>query len=238
MKKIIDVHSRGKYPANKLSNFFPHRFIFDKIVCCSPEGLLQALKINDFKKQKQVCKLSGKEAKEEGLKYNDIWKETQILWWRGKSYRRDGLEYQKLLDRIYKALSKNFDFQKDLLATGDAKIIHSIGESDLRKTILTEEEFCSRLTNLRTQYLIKEIYMISEFKKHNNFKLPLFRFMGKIPAGKFEFNCVCGCYSGVDNVLGGGDQCIICRECGTRYFFKQQGDHFHLNLRFVEKGRL
>ena len=149
MIDIIDINSGGKYPANALSNFFSHRFVFDRIICLSAEGLLQALKFDDFEEQKQMCKLYGKEAKKKGSQRNKIWQKKQTLWWRGKNYKRGSLEYQNLLDRIFKALAKNFDFQKAILATINAKLIHSIGENNPKKTVLTENEFCSRLTKIR-----------------------------------------------------------------------------------------
>jgi hypothetical protein len=53
--------------------------------------------------------------------------------------------------RAYDALSQNNDFKKALLATGQEILTHSIGKSDSSDTILTEEEFCSRLMKLRNK---------------------------------------------------------------------------------------
>jgi len=69
---------------------------------------------------------------------------------------------------------------------------------------------------------------------NGNAKLPSFRFMRHIPVGRFEFNCVCGYYSGVDHLLNGGNQCIACKKCGKRYIFRQQKNHFHFNIRISE----
>lgn len=57
--------------------------------------------------------------------------------------------YQELLDRAYEALNQNSGFRKALEATGDSSLTHSIGKSDPTHTILTTQEFCSRLLKLR-----------------------------------------------------------------------------------------
>lgn len=64
----------------------------------------------------------------------------------------------------------------------------------------------------------------------NDFYYPSFRFTGEIPTGKFEFNCVCGKYSGPSIKLIKGSQSITCESCGTRFDFVQQRNHFHLNV--------
>lgn len=66
-----------------------------------------------------------------------------------KEYKRDSDEYQELLDRAFDALATNKKFQKALLATGNAVLKHSIGNSDMSNTVLTRREFCSRLTKIR-----------------------------------------------------------------------------------------
>jgi len=48
-------------------------------------------------------------------------------------------------------LAKNTKFRKALLATQNAVLTHSIGKKDKTKTILTTQEFCSRLTRIREQ---------------------------------------------------------------------------------------
>jgi hypothetical protein len=56
-----------------------------------------------------------------------------------------------LVKEAFNALATNRDFQKTLLATGDKRLFHSMGKSDPTKTILTEEEFCSILTEVRAK---------------------------------------------------------------------------------------
>ncbi len=41
---FLNVHSRGKYPSNVLSNFYTHDFVFEGVSCRCMEGFLQGLK--------------------------------------------------------------------------------------------------------------------------------------------------------------------------------------------------
>ncbi len=151
MSGVIDITARGEGCAAALSNFGRYSFVFDGIECVSMEGLLQAFKFKDVEMQKEICSLVGIAAKKKGESRNSIWQESLILWWQGKPYSRLGREYQKLLDRAYSALAENLNFRAVLLATGNAKLTHSVGEKDPGKTVLTEEEFCLRLTRIREE---------------------------------------------------------------------------------------
>lgn len=147
----MDIHSKGEYPSNMLSNFAPHEFEIDGIKCGSMEGFLQSLKYRNAMKQKDVCALSGKEAKTAGSE-KWLWKWTHNVWWQGQKIKRDSHEFSRLINRAYRNLSENPNFAKALLDSGDEKLTHSIGSHDPLKTILTEEEFVSQLTKVR-QYL-------------------------------------------------------------------------------------
>lgn len=143
----MDIGSGSGYPSSALSNFAPHKFVIDGVECNSMEGFLQSLKFSNPAMQIEVCKLVGKAAKFKGK--NKKWWKTQTLYWQGKEYRRNSIEYQELLDKAYNALSNNNGFQAALLATGNATLTHSIGKNDKTKTVLTQKEFCSRLTKIR-----------------------------------------------------------------------------------------
>ena len=146
----MDIGSKHGYPASTLSNFSPHPFEFDGVPVASMEGLLQAFKFDKPHIQAEVCKLVGFAAKKRGKDRNHHWWQRQTLWWNGVEYDRHGKEYQQLLDRAYERMAAmNPGFRKALLATGDAVLTHSIGSSDPKHTVLTEREFCRRLTRLR-----------------------------------------------------------------------------------------
>ena len=145
----MNIGSGKRYPANSLSNFSPHPFVYDGVACNSMEGFLQSLKFKNPDMQKEVCKMVGRQAKFKG-KPKKWWK-TQTLWWKGLEIDRHGQEYQDLLDRAYWALCKNTGFRKALLASRKSALTHSLGNSDPHRTILTVREFCGRLENMRTE---------------------------------------------------------------------------------------
>lgn len=143
----MDIGSGNGYPASSLSNFAPHPFQIDGVDCASMEGFLQSLKFESVDMQKHVCTLVGKAAKFKGKKKN--WYQKQELYWKGKTYKRNSEEYQNLLNRAYNRLFTNESFKKALYATNGANLDHSIGKNKITETVLTKQEFCSRLTYLR-----------------------------------------------------------------------------------------
>lgn len=149
----MDIGSGAGFPAAALSNFAPHAFVIDGVECASMEGFLQSLKFSNPEMQKEVCKLVGKAAKFKGKKKK--WWKTQTLYWQGISYKRDSQEYQDLLDRAFDALAQNTSFQKALLATKDAVLTHNIGKRKKEETVLTTQEFTSRLTQIRKRLMEK-----------------------------------------------------------------------------------
>ena len=145
----MDIGSKSKYPSCALSNFAPHPFVIDEVECMSMEGFLQSLKFKNPLIQVEVCKLVGFAAKKRGAKKN--WKRKGVLYWQGEEFNRYSDEYQELLNKAYGALAKNAGFQKAILATNKAVLRHSMGKRRMKDTILTESEFCSRLTDIREQ---------------------------------------------------------------------------------------
>ena len=151
----MDIGSGNGYPSSALSNFAPHPFILDDIPCNSMEGFLQSLKFENVDMQKHVCTLVGLQAKYKGK--NKKWWVKQELYWNGVTYPRHSPEYQKLLDRAYNALSKNDGFIRALRATQNATLTHTIGKTDASHTILTRQEFCSRLIKIRARLIAEEM---------------------------------------------------------------------------------
>lgn len=145
----MDIGSEQGFPLANLSNFTFHPLVIDDVQCSSMEGFLQSLKFEDIDKQREVCLLVGKEAKFKGKKKK--WWRTQTLYWNGNEYKRESKSYQDLLDKAFQALSQNEDFKKALLATESSKLTHSMGKSDMTRTVLTEQEFVDRLTKIRDE---------------------------------------------------------------------------------------
>lgn len=149
---VVDIKGDFYYPACALSNCakeeYSYSFIFDNIECKCMESFLQCLKCEDIEKQKYICSLNWRDSQKIGREID--WTASQTLWWKGKAYNRDSKEYQELLDNVYLALfDQNEGYRKALIKTGNKKLIHSIGKKDITSTVLTEQELCSRLTNLR-----------------------------------------------------------------------------------------
>lgn len=148
-KRIVDVYSKGAYPADALSNFYAYDFNMDGVACASLEGFLQALKYRDPKKQAAVCALTGIDAKNAGAKKR-LWKLQKRVWWQGKAYGLFSDDLQMLIDRAYRALyDQSAAFRQALKDTEGAELVHTIGRHDMRKTILTEYHFIRRLEALR-----------------------------------------------------------------------------------------
>ncbi len=154
---VIDIHSKGKNSpddktkemAIELSNFTAHEFTFDGVKCASMEGFLQSLKYVCPKKQREICKLTGKVAKEAG-DGKKLWKLTRTAFWQGRCCDRLSPEFRELIFRAYSAMyEQNEAFRGAIEKTRTAKLCHSIGEPNPKKTILTEREFICMLYRLR-----------------------------------------------------------------------------------------
>lgn len=146
---IMDIGSGSGYPSSNLSNFSPHGFVVDGVECASMEGFLQSLKFQDPEMQKYICTLVGKAAKFKGKKKK--WWKTQTLYWQGDAIPRDSERYQELLDKAFDALAENSSFRRALLATQNATLTHNMGKKKTSETVLTKNEFTSRLTAIRSR---------------------------------------------------------------------------------------
>ena len=146
----LDIRSNGLYPSNVLSNLCSNGFRIDRVVCGSMEGFLQSLKQQEKSKQLQICSMKGGNARKHSV---TSWQTDQIVWWKGKAYDRQSEEYQKLIRRAYQAMFDQSErFRVALMQTRGITLIHSSGEENPYKTILTEKEFCQILTELRENY--------------------------------------------------------------------------------------
>lgn len=148
--RALDIWSTGEYPADVLSNLCSNRFRLDGIECQSMEGFLQSLKYADPGRQRQICSMKGRNAKRQST---TTWQTDQVVWWRGRAIDRQGTEYQDLLRRAYQAMfDQNDRFRAALMASRGKRLCHTQGNRDPFATILTEQEFCSILTEIREVY--------------------------------------------------------------------------------------
>ncbi len=179
---MIDIGSDEEWPGAALSNFTLHRFVFENTKCASMEGFLQALKFEDPTEQPVICNLAGIAAKKRGRTRNKAWESIQKLWWKGKEFDRSGREYQELLDRAFTALSQNEAFKAALRATEESSLIHTVGKSELTKTVLTEQEFCTRLMRIREKIKQED----AEGSTHLPHRIPNHRCGLEPPEGPFS----------------------------------------------------
>lgn len=146
----LDIRSNGLYPSNVLSNLCSNVFRFERMVCGSMEGFLQSLKRKDLDKQRQICGMKGGNARKMSVA---SWQTDQIVWWKGLAIDRQSDDYRKLIRHAYQAMfEQNERFRTALMQTRGMPLIHSSGENNPYKTILTRSEFCSILTELRDGY--------------------------------------------------------------------------------------
>lgn len=150
----MDIHSNSINEIfRKLSNFYGHTFEVDGVVCYSMEGFLQSLKHSNMKNQLFVCKHVGIYPKM--ISKHIDWKTHQILFWKGIPIERTSSNYQILLNKAYNSIySQSVNFKEALHKTKGV-LKHSIGNNDPRKTILSNEEFLSRLTHLRDNGILQ-----------------------------------------------------------------------------------
>ena len=148
--KAVDIWSKSDYPADVLSNLCSNGFRFEGMVCGSMEGFLQSLKQKDKDKQRQICSMKGKNAKK---MTSTGWQTEQIIWWKGVAIDRQSNEYMQLVRRAYLAMFEQSErFRTALMSTRGQKLFHSRGESNPFKTIMTENELCQILTEMRDNY--------------------------------------------------------------------------------------
>lgn len=148
--KAVDIWSKSPYPADVLSNLHDNGFCYDGMECGSMEGFLQSLKQKDVGKQRQVCRMTGREAKR---MTNADWQTNQTVWWNGQAIDRQSDVFLTLIKNAYEAMfEQNECFRTALMDTRGKMLYHSQGEQDSHKTILTEREFCGILTDLRDSY--------------------------------------------------------------------------------------
>lgn len=159
----MDIWIDAPFPACGISNFARNLFVFESVPVVSMEGLLQAFKFPEIDMQDKLCLMEGIIAKNRGKAMNSTWQKNQTLYWRDRAYERSSIAYQGLLDRAYLALaSQSKDFRLALRSSGTAVLTHRIGHNNPKETILTEAEFISRITRLRS-YLLVGLDFAKEF---------------------------------------------------------------------------
>jgi len=143
----IDI---GEGEWSDLSNFTAREFIFNGIQYASMEGFLQSLKFPLVEKQARVRGMVGKQAKRIGKKKK--WYLDQTLYFLTLPMDRHSPDYFIFVQSAFEAMyAYNSNFRERLASTGNRPLIHSRGQSNPHRTILTESEFIKILMRLREQ---------------------------------------------------------------------------------------
>lgn len=155
-KRIIDISFKD--PVTKfLSNLHAYNFALGNYIYASFEAFLRCLVIEtteqNIQLKKEVSRLSGADAyfiRE----FLPDWREKQILYFEGEIIERSSPRYQDILDIAYNALFENSAIFRLALKKSTGKIlVHTNGHHEKMETLLTEEEYISRLNKLREKFI-------------------------------------------------------------------------------------
>ena len=150
---MIDVKYGTGDQSDVLSNLARKPFTFRGIRFQSIEGVLQSLKLgnqSDPNQGGQFCGLWGFEAKKRGQPYTKLFQTQLVLWWEEECYDRMSDDYQLLLDEIFASCyGQCKQFRTTLRAFKDELLDHTIGHNLTERTVLTKDEFISRLNTLK-----------------------------------------------------------------------------------------
>lgn len=145
--KTSDIRPQGRHPEDILSNLCCNDFCFDDVQCGCMEGFLQSLKYRDEKRQRAVCLMGGMDARRQSI---SDWQKDQIVWWKGRAIHRQSSKYRQLVRDAFTAMyAWSARFRNVLMSTEGKELRYNSGKQDPYKTILTDQEFCKILTDLR-----------------------------------------------------------------------------------------
>ena len=144
-----DIPRLSNSPDYYLCRFAPNRFILDNIQCGSIGGFLSALTESNIEKQKEIYGLNNRKAETSSSFTSE---KEQNLYWNGRVYNRHGAEYQQLVRRAFQAMfDQCTSFRCALEEFGGRRLGDSSARTNTFDTVLTEQEYCSILTDLRKQ---------------------------------------------------------------------------------------
>ncbi len=144
-----------------LSNLFPHKFVIDNIRCASMESFLQSLREENPDVQERICSdYAGLHAYKLRTCLND-WRKEGYIFWQGTKIKRESDGYTILITRAYDALfEQNIVFRRVLSHFSGCYLIHSIGNDDIKETLLTEKEYRFQLNRLVDRLKKEGIYKV------------------------------------------------------------------------------
>ena len=149
----INVHFKHLFSLSKmLSNLFQYRFYFrGKRISSSIEAVLHGIMFKDVDAQNHVLRDGYSGLNANVIKYASQydWRKTGILYWQGKPIIRESEEYYDFIDELYVSAIQNPLLRGAIKNAGDKYIMHSIGGTDPKQTVLMRCEFEYELNLLR-----------------------------------------------------------------------------------------
>lgn len=140
-EKWINIGIMIKSPMSRvLSNLFPYDFTFRGFQLKGVEGFFQGIKFKNTAMQKMLFNYSGFNAYCLKAAADRRWQDDGCLYWQGAPVKRDSAEYAALVEELYISAAQNPLFRQ-ALKNVDRPLIHSIGETDKDKTVLTRFEY-------------------------------------------------------------------------------------------------
>ncbi|MGK7899673.1 MAG: hypothetical protein AB4372_40175 [Xenococcus sp. (in: cyanobacteria)] len=160
-KKELEANiiSFGLYPL--VSNFADTRFEFQKKQFRSAEAFIHYIKYpENHPEKKKVARLFGKEAKRavikeirEEINRKLLAGEAPTIYWNGEKIDYRSPEHYALIkDALRAKFEQNPEAYRQLMATGDKKLIHNTGSQESSNTSLPAKEFTRILTELREEF--------------------------------------------------------------------------------------
>ncbi|PWL60354.1 MAG: hypothetical protein DBY35_08580 [Bacteroidales bacterium] len=148
--KTTDICAKGRHLEDILSNFCNNDFCYDGVQCKCMAAFLQSLKYKDEKQQRDICFTFGDCVS----KYSNAdWQKDQIVWWKGLPMDRQSPEYLDFVNEAYQSMFLWCGrFRNALMETEGKQLLYDSGRKDPYKTILTDQEFCKILTDLREHH--------------------------------------------------------------------------------------
>lgn len=154
--KICDIAYKDP-ETSALSNLFPHEFsmntMYGQLTFASMEAFLRSLTWNGPHDSffKEIGKLYGLDAWRIRNVLPD-WRETQILYWNDTAIPRESDAYENLIAKAYDTLfEQSVLFRLALQKTSDKILMHTMGEKDPTKTLLTPDEYIRNLIRERNR---------------------------------------------------------------------------------------
>ena len=153
-RNIIDIAYLDPN-SSVLSNLFPHVFamstIYGMIKFASMEAFFRCLCLNNdtIDAIYDLANLSGMDAYRVRHALPD-WRVSQKVFWNGKYIERESEEYKELLKNAYDTMFEcNPLFRMALKKTKGKILMHTMGETNPKETLLTPNEYMEMLNRER-----------------------------------------------------------------------------------------